>query len=203
MSIKLKHSGGNSVSLNPPTSAPTSSEVAFKLPNADGSANQVIKTDGSGNLSFGQGGGTNTPMFLSAPAIAQSGLTSSTHVKVDFTEIHDPQGTYSNGRFTPAVAGYYQFNASVFMENPTSASNAVYNTYLRLYKNGSNADNVGGRGWHQDNAGGDHWQPSISGIIYLDADDYIEVYAYMGTLSSQNWSIGSSGGHFSAFKLIL
>ena len=52
MSIKLKHSGGNSVSLNPPTSAPTSSEVAFKLPNADGSANQVLKTDGSGNLSW-------------------------------------------------------------------------------------------------------------------------------------------------------
>ena len=52
MSIKLKHSGGNSVSLNPPTSAPTSSEVAFKLPNADGSANQLLKTDGSGNLGF-------------------------------------------------------------------------------------------------------------------------------------------------------
>ena len=52
MSIKLKHSGGNSVSLNPPTSAPTSSEVAFKLPNADGSANQVLITDGSGNLSW-------------------------------------------------------------------------------------------------------------------------------------------------------
>tara|TARA_B100000508_G_scaffold119683_1_gene100438 strand:+ start:769 stop:1413 length:645 start_codon:yes stop_codon:yes gene_type:complete len=52
MSIKLQHSGGNSVSLNPPTSAPTSSEVAFKLPNADGSANQVVKTDGSGNLAF-------------------------------------------------------------------------------------------------------------------------------------------------------
>ena len=51
-SIKLKHSGGNSVSLNPPTSAPTSSEVAFKLPNADGSANQLLKTDGSGNLGF-------------------------------------------------------------------------------------------------------------------------------------------------------
>ena len=51
-SIKLKHSGGNSVSLNPPTSAPTSSDVAFKLPNADGSANQYMKTDGSGNLTF-------------------------------------------------------------------------------------------------------------------------------------------------------
>ena len=41
MSIKLKHSGGNSVSLNPPTSAPTSTEVAFKLPNADGSAKPI------------------------------------------------------------------------------------------------------------------------------------------------------------------
>jgi len=51
-SIKLKHSGGNSVSLNPPSSAPTSSDVAFKLPNADGSANQLLKTDGSGNLAF-------------------------------------------------------------------------------------------------------------------------------------------------------
>ena len=51
-SLKLKHSGGNSVSLNPPTSAPTSSEVAFKLPTSDGSANQVLTTDGSGNLSW-------------------------------------------------------------------------------------------------------------------------------------------------------
>ena len=51
-SIKLKHSGGNAVSINPPTSAPTSSEVAFKLPNADGTSGQAIITDASGNLSF-------------------------------------------------------------------------------------------------------------------------------------------------------
>ena len=50
--ISLKHSGGNVVSLNVPSSAPTSADVAFKLPNADGSAGQYIKTDGSGNLSF-------------------------------------------------------------------------------------------------------------------------------------------------------
>ena len=51
--ISLKHSGGNVVSLNSPTSAPTSADVAFKLPNADGTNGQVLKTDGSGNLSFG------------------------------------------------------------------------------------------------------------------------------------------------------
>jgi hypothetical protein len=51
-SIKLKHSGGNAVSLHPPTSAPSASDVQFKLPTADGSAGQVLQTDGSGNLSW-------------------------------------------------------------------------------------------------------------------------------------------------------
>ena len=51
--ISLKHSGGNVVSLNSPTNAPSDADVAFKLPNADGSAGQFMKTDGSGNLSFG------------------------------------------------------------------------------------------------------------------------------------------------------
>ena len=50
--ISLKHSGGNVVSLNSPTNAPGAADVAFKLPNADGSAGQFMKTDGSGNLAF-------------------------------------------------------------------------------------------------------------------------------------------------------
>ena len=50
--ISLKHSGGNVVSLNSPTSAPTSADVAFKLPNQDGSASEALITDGSGNLSL-------------------------------------------------------------------------------------------------------------------------------------------------------
>ena len=50
--ISLKHSGGNVVSLNSPTNAPGAADVAFKLPNADGSDGNYLKTDGSGNLSF-------------------------------------------------------------------------------------------------------------------------------------------------------
>ena len=49
--IKLVHSGGNSVSLTTPTNNP-SSNVTFKLPQADGSAGQVLQTDGNGNLTF-------------------------------------------------------------------------------------------------------------------------------------------------------
>jgi len=55
--ISLKHTGGNVVSLNAPTNAPGAADVAFKLPNADGSAGQFMKTDGSGNLSFAAAGG--------------------------------------------------------------------------------------------------------------------------------------------------
>ena len=49
--IKLVHSGGNSVSLTTPTNNP-GSNITFKLPQADGSANQVLQTDGNGNLSW-------------------------------------------------------------------------------------------------------------------------------------------------------
>ena len=49
--IKLVHSGGNSVSLTTPTSNPASN-ITFKLPQADGTAGQVLQTDGNGNLTF-------------------------------------------------------------------------------------------------------------------------------------------------------
>ena len=54
--IKLKHSGGNSSIIAAPSSNPAS-DVTFRLPNADGSAGQFMKTDGSGNLSFDAAGG--------------------------------------------------------------------------------------------------------------------------------------------------
>lgn len=53
--IKLNAaSGGGSVSLEGPASS--NQDVEFKLPVADGSANQVLKTNSSGTLSFGNGG---------------------------------------------------------------------------------------------------------------------------------------------------
>ena len=54
--IKLLHSGGNGVILSAPNSNP-SSDINLKLPQADGSSGQFLKTDGSGNLSFAAGGG--------------------------------------------------------------------------------------------------------------------------------------------------
>ena len=64
MTIKLNGSTAGSVSLDAPASTTGSADIAFKLPVADGSAGQVIKTDGSGNLSFGAGGNTGSLQVL-------------------------------------------------------------------------------------------------------------------------------------------
>ena len=52
MTIKLNGSTAGSVALDAPASTTGNADISFKLPVADGSAGQVLKTDGSGNLSW-------------------------------------------------------------------------------------------------------------------------------------------------------
>ena len=152
-SIKLKHSGGNAVSLNPPTSAPTSSEVAFKLPNADGSANQVLKTDGSSNLGWVSqptGGLATADQWRYTATITQS----NTHNRLTSTsdwERPDSKGgiasnplgtgmTQSGGIFTFPSTGYYfvMFQACAKVDNDSCELFAT----IRACDDGSSFDNV-------------------------------------------------------------
>ena len=52
MTLKLNGSTSGSVSLDAPASTTGGADVTLKLPIADGSAGQVLSTDGSGNLSW-------------------------------------------------------------------------------------------------------------------------------------------------------
>ena len=49
--LHFLHSGGDKVTLTTPASNPSTNPI-FKLPQADGSTGQFLKTDGSGALSF-------------------------------------------------------------------------------------------------------------------------------------------------------
>ena len=49
--LHFLHSGGDKVTLTTPTNNPSTNPI-FKLPQADGSAGEFLKTDGSGNLAF-------------------------------------------------------------------------------------------------------------------------------------------------------
>ena len=60
--LNFLHSGGNKVTLSAPDSNP-SSDVNLKLPQADGSNGQFLKTNGSGALSFATPAGTNSSNY--------------------------------------------------------------------------------------------------------------------------------------------
>ena len=118
--IKLVHSGGNSVSIAVPTSAPSASEVEFKLPQSDGSANQVLKTDGSGNLSFAADSGGKFASYAIIADQKTAGTNGGTFTSGDWrtrdlnTELADADGivSISNNKFT-LQAGTYLVKASV------------------------------------------------------------------------------------------
>ena len=135
-SIKLKHSGGNSVSLNPPTSAPTSSEVAFKLPNEDGSAGQVLKTDGSGNLSWVTPGITQADQWR---VTANYNMSSTETTLTSNWERNDTMFSYigsgmteSSGIFTFPQTGVYKVNFQM-----TAFVNGQQTRYLGFHIKGS------------------------------------------------------------------
>ena len=100
--IKLVHSGGNAVSIAVPTSNPSSSEVEFKLPQADGSSGQALVTDSSGNLSF-----AGTGKILQVVNV----------IKTDAFTTTDTN--YTSAPFGTAVTG---LTASI---TPSSASNKI------------------------------------------------------------------------------
>ena len=114
-SIKLKHSGGNAVSLHPPTSAPSASDVQFKLPTADGTAGQVLQTDGSGNLSWVS---LPTGGLSVAQEWAFAGYPLNYQNTTDLTSWNARAGnvgssmTHSSGVFTFPSTGIYQIHSS-------------------------------------------------------------------------------------------
>ena len=141
-SIKLKHSGGNAVSLHPPTSAPTSSDVQFKLPTADGSANQVLKTDGSGNLSFGADSGGLNASYARITDSKGSGTQGGSFTSGDWRtrelnrEISDPDGivSISSDQFTLG-AGTYFLDAQAPAYRVDAHQLAIYDATAGAYLN--------------------------------------------------------------------
>ena len=105
--IKLVHSSGNAVSIAVPTSNPSSSEVEFKLPQADGSSGQALVTDSSGNLSF-----AGTGKILQVVNV----------IKTDAFTTTDTN--YTSAPFGTAVTG---LTASI---TPSSASNKILVTVM-------------------------------------------------------------------------
>lgn len=75
MTIKLNGSTAGSVALDAPASTTGNADINFKLPVADGSAGQVLKTDGSGNLSWVTVADTNDCVKLASQNVSPADAT--------------------------------------------------------------------------------------------------------------------------------
>jgi len=115
--ISLKHSGGNVVSLNSPTNAPSAADVAFKLPNADGTSGQALVTDASGNLSFASVAGGKVLQVVSAVITTQVDSSSSSHV--------DTGLTCSITTTSSSNKVYVAISQSLYVRNPSGASASI------------------------------------------------------------------------------
>ena len=92
-----------------------SASYTLTFPTTDGSANEFLKTDGSGVLSWASAGGANTPYFEAYVASNQT-LADNTNTKINFdTETYDSGGMYdtTNKRFLPTTAGKYLIYFSI------------------------------------------------------------------------------------------
>jgi hypothetical protein len=159
MGVKLVSSSNGSVELVAPV---TASNYTATFPANTGTVLTTASTfAGTG------------PAF-SASAVGTFSIAANTWTKLQFnTEQFDTNNNYdstTNYRFTPTVAGYYQFNF-------VNAQLVAGTGYLNLYKNGSTAG-----GGNQFGASGN---PSGSMTLYMNGStDYVEVYAYNSAVLS-------------------
>ena len=144
-------------------------------------------------------GGKNSPSFKATMSADQDSLSSEANTKVAFnTESWDVTGVYdhsTNYRFTPAVVGKYLISAHIHFRG----SNDFSGKAVRIYKNGSflteSQDALDEDRHHSTRTN----NATITTIVSLDADDYIEVY---GKVYGSAYSIEAEGSYFTGFKLI-
>ena len=113
--LNLTHSNGNKVKLVTPDTL--AANRTFKLPGADGSAGQTLKTDASGALSFTTTSKTTTPAFYvrdSPSTGTKDGLSNVLHSYGNITLNNGGIWNNSGGRFTAPVTGLYHFGFTIF-----------------------------------------------------------------------------------------
>jgi hypothetical protein len=192
MALKLKSTGGGSVTIDVPS---TASDFGLNLPAVGGN---IVTTGDSGSVNQSMlapnVGGTG-PAFRASRNSDQS-ISPSTWTKVSLsTETFDTNNCFDSTttyRFTPNVAGYYQVNGRLF-----GGGSSIVSTYVSIYRNGALFGQAGvGLG-----SGSIGAIPQISEVLYLNGTtDYIELYGYVAGSSP---IFSAATGQFCVFSASL
>ncbi len=155
--------------------------------------NDILTSDGSGNVTINAAAMKNTPAFYAYKTSTQS-IANTTGTQVTFdSEIFDTDGTFSSDRFTPAVAGKYYIYAQI---NMAAVDGKYFET--RIHKNGSLYSYTQTHmGTVTYNAGS-----YIGQVIDSDDDDYFEIFTYQNTGGSINVAGDNKNTYFGAYRII-
>jgi hypothetical protein len=134
VTIKLNGSTAGSVALDAPASTTGNADIAFKLPTSDGTAGQVLQTDGSGNLSWV------TPATTNGITMADSWMIdSNTNISGGETDITSNWKRQVTGQSVIGVIGSAMTESSGIFTFPTTGMYLITTSF-----SGSNAGNYFG-----------------------------------------------------------
>ena len=157
--------------------------------NASTTAGLVMTSDLSGTLSLQSNGVAVTmpavagTMMVSGnmPAFSAYANTSQTVSVNTFTKVtlankdFDTNNNFASSRFTPTVAGYYQFNATLHIEGGTTTTQFI----LVIAKNASIVPRLIDTSPSATLASNTLASFSASSLIYMNGStDYVELYGY-------------------------
>jgi hypothetical protein len=126
----------------------------------------------------------NMPTFYAYNTGGNQSVTSSTFTKINLaTEAWDTNNNFASNRFTPTVAGYYQFNGSFSTEGLGTVTRFI----ISIYKNG--VEYI--RGIDSVTAGN---SAVISCIVPMNGTtDYVELYGFINGSGGIAFRGGSDG----------
>ena len=197
--LNLTHSNGNQVKLTTPDTL--AANRTFKLPGADGTAGQVLMTDGNGNLSF-----VDLPYSVYDKWVGSSTTTGNQNpftawVRHDYTGPLLGTGmSHSSGTFTFPKTGVYlvRFNADMYNTSNyerTIDCDIMYTTnnssYNLLQNSSGNVHNIGSYNIHT--------TVQVQGMLDVTDTSNVKVQfkitAYNNASSLKAQGYGANGGY--------
>ena len=173
----------------------------------DFNGNNIMTSDGSGNVTVNATGMKATPAF-EAFLTADQGYTDNTETKVQFnSEVFDSDGCYDNAtnyRFTPTTAGKYYVYALVTTD-VTDLTNKLYTGKISIYKNGSTYKAVDSMPDYSGSSGWDIMTQYVFATVVMNgSSDYLEIYAKANGDQNGNFRGNTTLPYtnFGAYKII-
>ena len=172
------------------------------FPNADGTANQVLQTNGSGVLSFATpSSGANTPAFYGELASNQT-LTRATTTKITgmTTNEIDTNSAFDGTTFTvpSGHSGKYYISVTAFGNYDAIGTDGEL-TRVFIYKNGSS---VKMNGYYNQAGDAREFGATANIILSLVATDTIEMYAFLRDVNGGNAIVNANQTSILGYKII-